>query len=265
LTGSGDGRPQLATGYAYGDPVAAIAAAAATLAALLHRRRTGRGQHVDLAQFEVLVALIGEAFVEWSLTGSEPQQVGNRRPGCAPHGLYPCVGDDEWVAIAVETDAQWRGLRRAMQEPAWARDPALDGAGARPARCAELDDRISAWTRRHRKTDVFQRCVAEGVPAAPVHRTNHELLEDPQLRARGFYERVAHAAGGEWSMHGWEWRPAGAGSCVRRLAPDFGSDNQAILREVAGLSDDEIRALEEAGVIGSTPIGVPALPGRGRA
>ena len=261
LTGRGDGRPQLAIGYAYGDPVAAAAAAAASLAAHLHRRRTGRGQHVDLAQFDVLVAMIGEAFVEWSLTGSEPQQEGNRRPGCAPHGVYRCVGDDHWVAIAVETDAQWRGLRRAMQDPEWARDPALDTADARFARCAELDERLSAWTRRQRKTEVFQRCLAEGVPAAPVQRTNDELLEDPQLRSRGFYERVKHPAGGEWSMHGWEWRPADAGRCVRRLAPDFGSGNETILREVAGLSDAEIAALEDEGVIGSAPIGVPALPG----
>ena len=261
LTGWGDGRPQLAIGYAYGDPVAAAAAAAASLAALLHRRRTGRGQHVDLAQCDVLVAMIGEAFVEWSLTGREPQQEGNRRQGCAPHGAYPCAGDDHWVAIAVETDAQWRGLRRAMQDPEWARDPVLDRAEARFSRCAELDERLSAWTRRHRKIEIFQRCVAEGVPAAPVQRTNEELLEDPQLRSRGFYERVAHPAGGEWSMHGWEWRPAGAGRCVGRLAPDFGSGNAAILREVASLSDEEIAALEREGVTGSTPIGVPTLPG----
>jgi len=260
LTGWGDGRPQLALGYAYGDPVAAAAAAAAALAALLHRRRTGHGQHVDLAQFDVLVAMIGEAFTEWSRSGREPEQLGNRRPGCAPHGVYPCAGVDEWVAIAVESDAHWRGLRRAMGEPGWARDPELASAPARCAR-ADLDERIWAWTREQRKTAVFERCIAEGVPAAPVHRTNHELIENPQLRARGFYERVAHPAGGEWWMHGWEWRPAGAGRCVRALAPDFGADNGAILREV-GLSDAEIAGLAAEGLIGSTPIGVPTLPGR---
>ncbi len=259
LTGWGDGRPQLAIGYAYGDPVAAAAAAAASIAALLHRRRTGRGQHVDLAQFDVLVAMIGEAFAEWSLTGREPQQQGNRRPGCAPHGAYPCTGIDEWVAIAVESDAQWLGLRRAMGEPGWARDPELDTAPARCAR-ADLDERIASWTRAHGKTAVFERCIAEGVPAAPVHRTNHELLDNAQLRARGFYERVVHPAGGEWRMHGWEWRPADAGRCVRRPAPDFGADNDAILRE-AGLSGAEIAALAAERVIGSTPIGVPPLPG----
>jgi len=258
LTGWGDGRPQLALGYAYGDPVAAAAAAAAALAALLQRRRTGRGQHVDLAQFDVLVAMIGEAFAEWSRTGCEPAQRGNRRPGCAPHGVYPCAGEDEWVAIAVESDAQWRGLRRAMGEPEWAREPELDSAGARVARAVALDARLAAWTCEQRKAAVFERCIAEGVPAAPVQRTNHELLENPQLRARRFYERVAHPAGGEWWMHGWEWRPAGAGRCVRALAPDFGAHNEEILREV-GFPDAEIAALATEGVIGSTPIGVPSL------
>jgi crotonobetainyl-CoA:carnitine CoA-transferase CaiB-like acyl-CoA transferase len=260
LTGWGDGRPQLAIGYAYGDPVAAAAAAAASLAALLQRRRTGRGQHVDLAQFDVLVAMIGDAFAEWSRTGREPAQRGNRRAGCAPHGVYPCAGVDEWVAIAVESDAHWRGLRRALGDPEWARDPALDAAPSREARASLLDDRITAWTRGQHKGAVFERCIAEGVPAAPVHRTNHELIENPQLRARGFYERVSHPAGGEWWMHGWEWRPAGAGRCVRALAPDFGADNDAVLRELAELSDREIAALYADGVIASTPIGVPALP-----
>jgi crotonobetainyl-CoA:carnitine CoA-transferase CaiB-like acyl-CoA transferase len=260
LTGWGDGRPQLAIGYAYGDPVAAAAAAGASLAALLQRRRTGLGQHVDLAQFDVLVAMIGDAFAAWSRTGREPAQRGNRRAGCAPHGVYPCAGVDEWVAIAVESDAHWRGLRRALGDPEWARDPALDAAPSREARASLLDDRIAAWTRGQRKSEVFERCIAEGVPAAPVHRTNHELIENPQLRARGFYERVSHPAGGEWWMHGWEWRPAGAGRCVRALAPDFGADNDAVLREVAGLSDREIAALRAEGVIASMPIGVPALP-----
>ncbi len=259
LTGWGDGRPQLAIGYAYGDPVAAAAAAAASLAALLYRRRTGRGQHVDLAQFEVLVAMIGEAFAEWSRTGVEPPQQGNRSPGCAPHGVYPCEGVDEWVAIAVENDVHWRGLRSAMGEPEWSRDAGFDTARGRCADSDLLDERISAWTRARRKAEVFERCIAVGVPAAPVHRSG-ELLENAQLSSRSFYERVVHPAGGEWRMHGWEWRPAGAGRCVRGLAPDFGSGNQEILREV-GYSDEEISALAAEGVIGSTPIGVPRLPG----
>lgn len=263
LMGWGDGRPHLALGYAYGDPVAAISAAAAALGGLLHRRRTGRGQYIDLAQFDVLVSMIGEAFVEWSLSGSEPQQEGNGRRGCAPHGVYPCPGNDNWVAIAVETDAQWQGLRRAMQDPEWARDPAFESSIMRWRRREEIDEALAAWTRQHDKYDIFLRCFAAGVPAAPVQRMS-ELLQDAQLRSRRFYEQVSHPTGGDWQMHGWEWRPAKAGPCVRRLAPDFGADNRAILGEVAGYSPEEIVALEQAQVIGSIPIGVPPLPERSK-
>ena len=93
LTGWGDGRPQLAIGYAYGDPVAAAAAAAASIAALLHRRRTGRGQHVDLAQFDVLVAMIGEAFAEWSLTGSRAAAAGQSPPRLRAARRIPVHGN----------------------------------------------------------------------------------------------------------------------------------------------------------------------------
>jgi crotonobetainyl-CoA:carnitine CoA-transferase CaiB-like acyl-CoA transferase len=259
LTGFGDGIPRMAIGFAYGDPVAATAAAAAACAALVQRRRTGRGQHIDLAQFEILIAMLGEAFAEWSLTGREPSQTGNGREGCAPHGAYPCAGDDEWVAIAVESDEQWRELRRALGDPEWARDPELATAARRWERRDELDARVAEWTRALPKREAFERCAAHGVPAAPVSR-NDELFDDPQFRARAYYERVDHCFGGAWDVHGWEWRPRNAGRCTQRLAPDFGGHNREILRELAGLSDAEIAELEALGVVGAQPIGVPELP-----
>jgi crotonobetainyl-CoA:carnitine CoA-transferase CaiB-like acyl-CoA transferase len=261
LTGWGDGEPHMAAGYAYGDPVAAAAAASAALAALLQRRRTGRGQQIDLAQRDVTTALIGEAFVEWSMTGDEPVQRGNAHPVHAPHGAYPCRGDDEWIALAVETDVQWEALRDLIGNPDWARDPQLARAAGRCARRAELDERIAAWTGDRSKTEIFESCATRGIPAAPVSKMS-ELLTNPQLAARDFYEPISHPAMGEWRIHGWEWRPQGAGRCLRRPAPDFGADNREILTQLLGLSDDEVAELIQAGVIASEPIGVPALPGQ---
>ena len=119
LTGYENGAPQLTTGYAYGDPVAAVAAASAALTALIQRQQTGAGQHIDLAQREVTTALLGEAFLDWSTSGRSPEPLGNGHPGCAPYGVYPCRGDEEWSAIAVANDRQWQGLRAAMAQPAW--------------------------------------------------------------------------------------------------------------------------------------------------
>jgi crotonobetainyl-CoA:carnitine CoA-transferase CaiB-like acyl-CoA transferase len=256
LTGYGDGQPRMASGYAYGDPVAAVAAAAAALAALYLRARTGRGQHVDLAQRDAMAALIGEAFVADS-RGDPPQQLGNTRPGCAPHGVYPCAGEDEWVAIAVLRDEEWEALVRVLGEPEWARDPALAHGAGRFERRALLDEQLARWTRARGKHEVFELCLAAGVPAGPVYRSL-EMFGDPQLRARGFYEPIAHPAVGEWRIHGWNWRPRGAGACVRRPAPDFGGDNREVLAEL-GLSAAEITALEAAGVIAIRPQNLPSL------
>lgn len=260
LTGyAEDSPPQLANGYAYGDPIAAIAAASAALSALIQRQQTGVGQHIDLSQREVTTALLGEAFGVWSMTGRQPQRDGNGRRGCAPHGVYPCRGEDEWVAIAVIDDPQWEGLCRAMDDPTWSRDSELANAPQRWARREELDERLAEWTSGQRKTQVFERCQAHGVPCGPVWKMP-EVLSDPQLRARGFYEWTSHPAVGRWRSHGWVWRPAGAGPCLRRAAPNFGADNHDVLIELLGLDRAEIAELEREGVVARKPLGLPELP-----
>jgi len=256
LTGYGDGTPRIASGYAYGDPIAASAGAAAALAALLVRARTGRGQHVDVAQRDAMAVLLGEAFVAAS-RGEPLAQHGNARAGCAPHGIYRCAGEDHWVAIAVQSDAQWQGLRRVLGDPGWARATELASAQGRVRRQRELDAQLEAWTAERDKLEVWRRCLEHGVPAGPVYKPL-ELIEDPQLRARDFYERIAHPAVGEWWIHGWSWPPRAAGPCMKRRAPDFGGENREILAEL-GFDDAEIDALLRDGVIAAVPQNLPSL------
>ncbi len=253
LTGYGDGIP-FKTGVSYGDPVAGVAAAAAVVTALIQRRRTGRGQVIDLAQREPMTTLIGEAFMEWAMNGRLVPHRGNESESMAPHNAYACAGEDEWIAIAVRSDKEWTGLRSAMGDPEEARDDRFAAAASRPEHREDLDRIVGAWTATLSKQEAFERCHRHGVPAGPVW-TVPELLGDPHLAERGYYEDAEHPEVGTWAMHGWLWRTAGAGPCILAPAPDLGSDNREILGGLLGVSAEEIDALEAIGVIGDTPIG----------
>ena len=256
LTGYSDDDPPLLTSYAYGDPVAATAGAAAVMTALIHRHRTGEGQHIDLAQRDVAAALIGEAFMERAMNDRQPSRSGNARLGMAPHNAYPCTGDEDWIAIAVETDQEREDRRAAMGDPDWARAQEYRSQSRRCENRESLDAQVGSWTRGLSKTEVFERCVAHSVPAGPVLKPR-EVLADPQLTSRGFHESVAHPDAPPWSMHGWVWRLVGEGPCVLRLAPDFGGHNREVLVDLLGFSDAEVDQLEAQGVIAANPIGVP--------
>ena len=177
------------TGISYGDPIGGIGAAAAAVSGLIQRRRTGNGQFIDLSQREVMSTMIGEAFMGWAMNQRLPSQMGNGHDWMAPHNAYPCSGEDEWVAITVRDDAEWDGLRAAMDDPAWASDGAYADQMARWEHRAALDEQLVGWTQAHTKHDVFERCRAPRVPAAPVQKML-EVIHDPHLEARGFYEPV---------------------------------------------------------------------------
>ena len=186
LTGYGDGTP-FKTGISYGDPIAGIAAAGAAVTSLIHRRRTGRGCTIDLAQREIVTSLIGEAFALWSMNKQLPSHVGNRHEWMAPHNVYACQGEDQWVAIAVANDAQWNGLCAAMRSPDWAEDAAYADQLRRWQNRDALDARIGAWTGERSKQEVFAACRAQGVACGPVWNMT-ELVADEHLNARGYYE-----------------------------------------------------------------------------
>ena len=167
VTGYEDGRP-LMTNETYPDPVVGILAVGALMAALLRRRRTGKGTFIDLSQREVAVALLGEAVVDYSLSGRLAAPIGNRHPLMAPHGVYPCQRDDLWVAIAVGSDAEWRGLCHAIGQPELVEDARFATLPGRWQNQRELDDILSAWTRGHSHYQAMHILQDHGVPAGPV-------------------------------------------------------------------------------------------------
>ena len=194
MTGYGDGVP-FKTGISYGDPVAGAAAAGAVALALIHRRRTGQGSFIDLAQRETTAALIGEAFVAASLRGEDPVHRGNRHPGFAPQGVYACAGEDEWVAISVRDDRDWRSLARRIGAEALA---GLS-AGERRDRHDEIDTRIETWTRQQTPQQAMEILQQDGVPAGRVLDCE-AVHRDPQLLARGYWVELPHPRQAPWKQ-----------------------------------------------------------------
>ncbi|HJN92695.1 MAG TPA: CoA transferase, partial [Dehalococcoidia bacterium] len=271
LSGYGDDGVPYKTGISYGDPIAGIGAASSAIVALIQRRKTGKGQYIDLAQREIMTAQLGEAFMDWCMNERLPEHMGNGHDWMAPHNAYRCaarpqdpnqdplqpdVSDDQWVAIAVRTDAEWDGFVRAMGDPDWASAEEYSDQIYRWDNRESLDQHVEAWTRGLDKDEVFQACLAERVPCGPVLHTR-DLFKDEQLLARDFFEEVSHEEHGAWMIHGWVWRATDAGSCVMFKAPDFGQHNAEVLGGIIGLGEAEIAELAEAGIIADAPAATP--------
>lgn len=234
---------------AYTDTVAPRFQAAALLAALDHCRRTGQGQHLELAQLETALQFLAPEILAVEAGAAAPTRRGNRAADAGPQGAYPCAGDDRWCAIAVETDAQWRALRTALGDPAWARDAKLDAAAGRLAAHDAIDDGIRAWTRERDPFEVMQTLVAAGVPAGVVQRSS-DLIVDPQYRHRGFWREHEHPEIGRVPYAGPAARIAGCPAGARARDPLFNEHTVEVLSETLGMSDEEIAAGFASGAIG---------------
>ena len=251
LTGYAHGPPQK-TGISYGDPMGGTAAAGALALALWDRRRTGRGLYIEVAQRENLINVIGEYVVGYSMNGREPARRGNGHSSMAPHGCYPCAGDDQWLTIACGDDAQFAALCVIIGQPDLPLDPRFADVVSRYRNQEALDSIIAAWTQERTKKEAAKALQAASVPAMPVLSVP-EVFEDPHLRARGFYESVSHPVAGVWEVEGPHWRMSESPGHVRLPAPAFGEHNDYVFRHLLGLSEEEIAALEAEGVTGTTP------------
>ena len=186
ITGWPD-RPPGSPYGAYTDFVSPRFAATALLAALDHRRRTGQGQYIDLAQYEASVQLHAPWLLDFEVNGQLVSRDGNRSPAAAPQGIYRCADEDgreRWVAIAVEDDGQWAAFAAALGSPPWALEPRFATLRGRKAHEDDLDALVSTWTAGLRSTEVFYR-LQPAVPAAPVHDAR-DLQQDPQIRYRQY-------------------------------------------------------------------------------
>ncbi len=248
LSGYVDGPPG-DMGLSYGDPNAGIHGAFALLAALRRRDLTGEGQRIDVSLFESSVCVIPEGVISQSLIGFAPPRMGTRDIAMSPHGIFPCAGDDRWVAIAVRDEAEFRAFASVLGKPGLTADPRFRTFQARKANEDDLDAIIRDWTRTRDRFDITRDLQAVGVPTFPC-LTIEDLIADPALAERGFFETAEHPEVGVRAHAGVPWRAQRALMVPRGPAPSLGEANGYVLREILALTEAEISDLQAAGVIG---------------
>ena len=252
LTGYAGG-PPLFTGMNGGDPFVGVMAATALSAALHHRVRTGEGQHIDLSQVEACTLFVGDAITGWTLAGVDPGRTGNTHPQRVPYGIYPCR-DDGWIAIECHTDAQWAALAELVGRPHWCGEGAPFATVAeRLEQRAEIEAVIAEWTRPQEHIELMDELQALGVPAGAV-LSGPELLEDPQLAARGGFIEQDRPDIGVKHYPAQPYRFRFAKPPPGRRAPLLGEHTAEVLRERLGVSHAELAKLERDDVIGTVPI-----------
>jgi crotonobetainyl-CoA:carnitine CoA-transferase CaiB-like acyl-CoA transferase len=252
LTGFADGPPVLVRGAC--DPLAGMHAVIATLLALHERQATGGGRLVESVMVEAALNAAAEQVVEHGASGTLLTRDGNRGPGAAPQGVYPCAGTDCWIAIAVADDDQWRNLVDLLGAPAWATEPRLESTAGRRAAHDDIDTHLRAWTSGADAADLETRLTSAGVPAAIVIAAR-DVVANPQIRHRQLFETEHHPVTGEHDLPGLPFRFAHVPAWIPGAAPTVGQHNSEVLAEI-GLLPAEIDELRRAGVIGERPVGV---------
>lgn len=248
MTGYLDGRP-IPFENAYADPYNGVMGAFAVLLALMQRDRTGKGVHIDYSQMEGVMQMAGPAAMDYFLNGRVAGTVANRHPlgRGAPHGVFPCKGDDRWIAIAVMNDDEWRGLVDAMDRPEWALDPSLADSAGRLAGIDALHEHLASWTSGFDDYELAGRLQSHGVAGTPVLNVA-DLLNDPHYRARNTFIEVVHPLGFRETIYGAYVKCSRTEPRIRP-GPAIGQDNEHVLKGLLGLSEDEYHRLVEEQVI----------------
>lgn len=255
------GRVPAGTGTNYPDHLPnPCHAAFALLAALRHRRRTGKGQFIDFAQTEPMLALMGPTFLDLTVNGNLQQRRGNEHPWAVPHGVYPCAGKDRWIAITVMDDRQWASLAELITEssspagtlqgdPAWALDERWRTMPKRFQDRALIDDRIGGFTAACDAQELMLKLQARGIPAGAVQDARDVTRHDPQLAHRNHWVRLPHAEMGKPLYNALPFRFSGMAVLPTRSAPLLGEHTREVLRDVLAYSESEIDTLEAAQVL----------------
>jgi crotonobetainyl-CoA:carnitine CoA-transferase CaiB-like acyl-CoA transferase len=235
-------------GISYGDPTGGLHGAVALLAALHHRAETGRGQYIDLSQWETTIAVLAEGVVAQAMHGTPPPRDGNRDAHMAPHGVFRAAGGDRWISLVAPDDRAWRRLATLMGRGELADDVRFHTLAARKANEDALEEAVTAWTATQAAEEVVGRLQGAGIPAAVV-ATSADLAEDPHLDQSGAFVRLEHPEVGARLHVGPPWRSPRYDTGVRRPAPCLGADTDDVLVRVCGYAPADVERLRADGVL----------------
>jgi crotonobetainyl-CoA:carnitine CoA-transferase CaiB-like acyl-CoA transferase len=241
-------------GLSYMDNEAAFFNSSALLMAIYHRNLTGQGAEIDVSAVEAGINLLGPVLLDVAVNGRSTRgpdfPTGNRLedPNAAPHGVYPCAGEDRWIAVAVFNDAEWRALVGAMGEPVWAAETRFASQAGRFANQDALDALMAAWTRDKDRHELMHRLQAAGVAAGAVQTAEDTNDHDPQIASRGLFFEMDHPVIGEARFEG---TPIKFSQTVQenwRSAPLLGEDNDYVFKTLLGMDPAEYDELTAEGV-----------------
>lgn len=246
ITGDPD-RPPTRTGVSLGDSLAATFATLGTLVALHYRGRTGRGQVVDAAIYEAVLALTESLIPEWQIAGYQRERTGTTLPNVAPSNVYP-TQDGEMILIAANQDGVFRRLTGAMNQPELADDVRYSTHSARGSNMEELDGIIAKWTTTLKADELLECLHSAGVPCGRIFRAK-DMMTDSHFAAREAIVKLQHPDFGDFAMQNVFPRLSESPGEVRHVGPTLGQHNQEIYQALLGLNDDELSSLTAAGVI----------------
>ena len=245
------------TGYADGPPVelrhamdhtGGMMAAFSAVAALCAHRNHQIGQRADVAVRDIATAFMGHTLMDTAMNGRDAVRLGNRDESMAPHGVFPCTGDDAWVTIAVDGDVQWQALKRAMGNPTWAEADDYGDAFLRWQNQDQLEEQLSGWTATMTAGAVTELLQSAGIATFPS-LSAEQLLSDPHLFERDAFPLVTHPEKGEQRAVAPPWRFSQTPAAVDRWTPDLGEHSREVFCGLLGMDEAELATLQQAQVV----------------
>lgn len=233
------GHDPLGLGIAYPDSIGGLFADLAILAGLRHRQ-SGKGQYIDLSQYEAAVSVLGHTVLEYTVNNRVPQPVGNRHPYASPYGCYRCKGDDRWCVIAVYTEEEWKAFCNVIGNPDWTKSSKFATLLGRKRSEGELDRLVEGWTIGHSAEEVMELMQGAGVAAGIVQNIEDLITRDPHMKARGFYQEIEHPPLGKVILEGIPFKLSLTPGSLRTPAPLLGQHTDYVLKRILGMPQEEI-------------------------